>query len=92
MIRRKRPTFKKDKRRKHHHWQVTVYYSDGEKYRIAASQRNRKHSSGRIPVSIRMAAIEPTGSGAAARYLASSLSLPCLKEFVTGGYAPHGSS
>jgi len=22
----------KDKRRKHHHWQVTVYYRDGEKF------------------------------------------------------------
>lgn len=22
----------KDKRRKHHHWQVTVYYHDGEKF------------------------------------------------------------
>jgi len=22
----------RDKRRKHHHWQVTVYYQDGEKF------------------------------------------------------------
>jgi hypothetical protein len=22
----------RDKRRKHHHWQVTVYYKDGEKF------------------------------------------------------------
>ena len=22
----------KDKRRKHHHWQVTIYYSDGETF------------------------------------------------------------
>jgi len=22
----------KDRRRKHHHWQVTVYYRDGEKF------------------------------------------------------------
>lgn len=24
--------FSKDRRRKHHHWQVTVYYGDGEKF------------------------------------------------------------
>ena len=29
---RKRTRFGKDKRRKHRHWQVTVYYSDGEKF------------------------------------------------------------
>jgi len=29
--RMKRPTFK-DKRRKHHHWQVTVFYNDGERF------------------------------------------------------------
>jgi len=28
----KRPTFKKDKRRKHHHWQVTLFYKDGEQF------------------------------------------------------------
>jgi hypothetical protein len=27
---RKPTTFGKDKRRKHHHWQVTVFYKDGE--------------------------------------------------------------
>jgi len=27
--RRKRPTFKKDKRRKHHHWQVTIFFGSG---------------------------------------------------------------
>jgi hypothetical protein len=30
--RRKLTSFKTDKRRKHHHWQVTIYYSDGETF------------------------------------------------------------
>jgi hypothetical protein len=30
--RRKKSKFGKDKRRKHRHWQVTVYYQDGEKF------------------------------------------------------------
>jgi hypothetical protein len=29
---RKRPSFRKDARRKHHHWQVTVFYNDGERF------------------------------------------------------------
>ncbi len=29
---RKRTKFGKDRRRKHRHWQVTVYYQDGEKF------------------------------------------------------------
>jgi hypothetical protein len=29
---RKRTPFKKDKRRTHHHWQVTLFYNDGEKF------------------------------------------------------------
>jgi hypothetical protein len=29
---RKRTLFKKDGRRKHHHWQVTVFYNDGERF------------------------------------------------------------
>jgi hypothetical protein len=29
---RKHPTFGKDGRRKHHHWQVTVFYADGERF------------------------------------------------------------
>jgi hypothetical protein len=29
---RKAKPFKKDKRRKHHHWQVTVFYKDGERF------------------------------------------------------------
>jgi len=28
----KHTTFGKDKRRKHHHWQVTVFYNDGERF------------------------------------------------------------
>ncbi len=32
MRRRKRSEFGKDKRRKHRHWQVTVFYEDGEKF------------------------------------------------------------
>lgn len=30
--RKQRSAFGKDRRRKHHHWQVTVYYRDGEKF------------------------------------------------------------
>jgi hypothetical protein len=30
--RRGRSSFGKDRRRKHHHWLVTVYYADGEKF------------------------------------------------------------
>jgi hypothetical protein len=29
---RKLKSFKKDGRRKHHHWQVTVFYKDGERF------------------------------------------------------------
>jgi len=29
---RKRPSFRQDARRKHHHWQVTVFYKDGERF------------------------------------------------------------
>jgi len=28
----KRTSFGKDARRKHHHWQVTVFYEDGERF------------------------------------------------------------
>ena len=31
-IRRKRTKLGKDKRRKHKHWQVTVFYKDGERF------------------------------------------------------------
>ena len=29
---RKKLQFGKDRRRKHHHWQVTLFYKDGEKF------------------------------------------------------------
>ena len=29
---RKRTTLGKDKRRKHKHWQVTIFYKDGERF------------------------------------------------------------
>ena len=29
---RKRTSFRTDKRRKHHHWQVTLFYKDGETF------------------------------------------------------------
>jgi len=29
---KEKSTFGKDRRRKHHHWLVTVYYADGEKF------------------------------------------------------------
>ena len=32
MPKRKKPPFAKDRRRKHHHWQVTIFYGDGEKF------------------------------------------------------------
>jgi hypothetical protein len=34
----------KDKRRKHHHWQVTVFYQDGE--RFARTYTDRKKAVG----------------------------------------------
>jgi hypothetical protein len=29
---RKRPSFSKDARRKHHHWEAKVFYNDGETF------------------------------------------------------------
>ena len=29
---KEKSSFAKDRRRKHHHWLVTVYYADGEKF------------------------------------------------------------
>jgi hypothetical protein len=37
---RKRTNFRKDKRRKHHHWLTTVFYRDGE--RFARTYTNHK--------------------------------------------------
>jgi hypothetical protein len=35
---------KKDRRRKHRHWQVTVYYHDGEKFARVYIDRERAES------------------------------------------------
>ena len=39
--RRKKSKLGKDKRRKHHHWQVTVFYLDGEKFARAYIDRKK---------------------------------------------------
>jgi hypothetical protein len=36
--------FDGDRRRKHHHWQVTVYYHDGEKFARVYIDRERAQS------------------------------------------------
>jgi hypothetical protein len=41
---RKRISFKTDERRKHHHWQVTVFYEDGE--RFARTYTNHEKATG----------------------------------------------
>lgn len=41
MKRKKRKGFNGDKRRKHRHWQVTVYYEDGEKFARVYIDRER---------------------------------------------------
>ena len=38
---RKRTTFGKDGRRKHHHWQVTVFYNDGETFGRVYTDREK---------------------------------------------------
>lgn len=38
---RKRTRFRGDRRRKHRHWQVTVYYHDGEKFARVYIDRER---------------------------------------------------
>lgn len=38
---RKSSRFHRDRRRKHRHWQVTVYYSDGEKFARVYIDRER---------------------------------------------------
>jgi hypothetical protein len=37
----KKPLQSRDKRRKHRHWQVTVYYHDGEKFARVYIDRER---------------------------------------------------
>jgi hypothetical protein len=34
-------SFEKDRRRKHHHWQVTVFYPDGEKFARIYTDRKK---------------------------------------------------
>lgn len=41
---KKRTAFGKDRRRKHRHWQVTVYYRDGNKF--ARVYTNREKAAG----------------------------------------------
>jgi hypothetical protein len=36
-----RDDFGKDRRRKHHHWLVTVYYADGEKFGRVYTDRDK---------------------------------------------------
>jgi hypothetical protein len=38
---RKRTTLGKDKRRKHKHWQVTVFYKDGERFARVYTDRSK---------------------------------------------------
>jgi hypothetical protein len=38
---KKTSRMKRDKRRKHQHWQVTVYYADGEKFARVYIDRDR---------------------------------------------------
>ena len=40
----KRPEFEKDKRRKHHHWLVTVFYKDGERFARRYTNREKAAS------------------------------------------------
>jgi hypothetical protein len=39
--RRKRTKFRKDKRREHHHWRVTLYYADGERFSRMYTDREK---------------------------------------------------
>ncbi|GAC1661905.1 MAG: hypothetical protein NVS9B4_14850 [Candidatus Acidiferrum sp.] len=38
---RKSTAFGKDRRRKHHHWLVTVFYADGEKFGRVYTDKDR---------------------------------------------------
>ena len=40
-VRRKRSELGKDRRRKHQHWAVTVFYADGEKFQRVYISRER---------------------------------------------------
>lgn len=41
MIKRKKTSLRKDKRRKHHHWLVTVFYRDGERFGRVYTDRGK---------------------------------------------------
>ena len=41
MKKRRRTRLGKDKRRKHRHWQVTVYYHDGERFARVYTDRTK---------------------------------------------------
>ena len=41
---RRKPAFKKDKRRRHRHYRVTVIYSDGEKFARVYTDREKAKS------------------------------------------------
>jgi hypothetical protein len=43
-VNRKRTAMHDDRRRKHRHWQVTVYYHDGEKFARVYIDRERAQS------------------------------------------------
>lgn len=48
MSKRKVTNYKKDRRRKHHHWVVTLTYSDGEKFaRVYIDRKKAKQFAGR---------------------------------------------
>jgi hypothetical protein len=40
---RNKPAFGKDRRRKHHHWQATIFYADGEKFARVYIDQARAH-------------------------------------------------
>lgn len=42
MVAHRKPTsYGKDQRRKHHHWQVTVFYPDGERFARTYTDRKK---------------------------------------------------
>jgi hypothetical protein len=40
-VHRKLTSFRTDRRRKHHHWQVTVFYKDGETFGRRYTDRDK---------------------------------------------------
>jgi hypothetical protein len=38
---RKRTSYEKDERRKHHHWQATIFYGDGETFARVYTDREK---------------------------------------------------